>query len=175
MTDQTEAITTGLGTASESLGEAQQRISAAAAKADEIAAQAHAQYGMHAVARQLNEVSEILQAGYGLVGTSAQTLGRAASEVGKVHVGMSPDTVAKELAASSGLVDDARKEMFAGLDRLDQAITQTRMALDGAQPGPLVSLIEAAKQSVQDRALRDANSAQDGMAAVIAGGGQLGN
>jgi hypothetical protein len=69
----------------------------------------------------------------------------------------------------------ARKQMFAGLDRLDDAITRTRMALDGGQPGPLVSLIEAAKQSIRDQALRDANTAQDGMAAVIAGGGQLGN
>lgn len=49
---------------------------------------------------------------------------------------MSPDTVTKHLVAASGLVDDARQEMFAGLDRLDQAIAQTRTALDGAQPGP---------------------------------------
>jgi hypothetical protein len=39
----------------------------------------------------------------------------------------------------------------------------------------LVALIEAAKQSVRDPALREANGAQDAIAALIAGGGQLGN
>jgi hypothetical protein len=175
VSDETEAIITGLGKASEALSEAQRGIAAANAKADEIAAQAHAQYGMHAVARQLKEVGELLQVGHGLVGTSAQTLGRAAAEVGQVHVGMSPEEVTKHVSAASGAIDSARTQMFAGLDRLDDAITRTYAALQGAQPGPLVAMIEAAKQTVRDPALREANGAQDGIAALIAGGGQLGN
>jgi hypothetical protein len=53
---QTATIVTGLGTAPASLGEAQQRIAAGRAKADEVAAQAGAELGMHAVAQQLRQV-----------------------------------------------------------------------------------------------------------------------
>lgn len=175
MSDQVDAIATGLGRASQGLGEAQQQIIAASAKADEIAVQAGARLGMHAIARQLTRVSELLQAGDGLVGGSAQTLGRATARVAQVHAGMSPDQVTKHLTAASGLVDDARTEMFAGLDRLDDAIAQTHIALQGAQPAPLVSLIETAEHTIRDPALREANGAQDTMASLVAAGGQLGN
>jgi hypothetical protein len=175
MSDQTDAITASLNKASTGLGEAQKQVAAAGAKADEIAIQAHAQYGMHAVARQLKDVSEILQAGYGMLGTSAQTLARAAAEVGKVHAGMSPGLVIQHLTKANGEIDTARTQMFAGLDQLDNAITRVHAALDGAQPGPLVGMIESAKQTVRDPALREANTAQDAINAVIAGGGQLGN
>jgi hypothetical protein len=175
MSDETEAITAGMGRAAQGLSEAQRQLAAASAKADEIAAQAHAQYGMHAVARQLKDVSEVLQVGHGLLGNSAQTLGRSAAKVGQVHAGMSPGLVIKHLTEASGLIDAARTEMFSGLDQLDRAITQTYAALDGAQPGPLVGMVESAKQSVRDPALREANTAQDAINAVIAGGGQLGN
>lgn len=150
VSDETDAITAALGRASQGLAQAQQRIAAAGSKAGEVAAQAGGRLGMHAVARQLSQVGELLQAGHGLLGAGAQTLGRAAAEVGKVHAGMSPDTVTKHLTAANGMIDTARTEMFAGLDRLDDAITRTHAALHGAQPGPLVSMIEAAKDSVRD-------------------------
>jgi hypothetical protein len=87
---QTATIVTGLGTASASLGEAQQRIAAGRAKADEVATQAGAELGMHAVAQQLRQVGEVLQEGHELVGASAHTLSRATSEAGEVHAGMNP-------------------------------------------------------------------------------------
>jgi hypothetical protein len=175
VSDETDAIITGLVRASQGLGEAQQRVAAAGVKADEIALRAGAQLGMHAVARQLKAVGELLKVGHGLIGASTRSLDRAGAEVGQVHAGMSPGEVTKRVTAASGVIDAARTEMFAGLDRLDNAITRTYAALHGAQPGPLVAQIEAAKQSVKDPALREANGAQDAIAALIAAGGQLGN
>lgn len=174
MSDKIDEVTAALSRAAQGLVQAQQQIAAASNKAEEIAVQAGGHLGMHAVARQLSQVGELLQVGHGLVGTSAQTFGRAADEVGKVHAGMSPDTVTKHLTAASGVIDNARSEMFAGLDRLDDAITRTHVALEGAQPGPLVGMIEGAKDSVRDPALREANVAHDAIDALIAAGGQLG-
>jgi len=127
------------------LGKAQNAAAGAAAKADQVRSRA-AQSGFRGVAAGMSRVVEQLKQVQGNLANTAGTVEATVGVVEQVNDDMSPADVVSTLSPAAQKVDAVATGTSAVIKELDGVKAGVAAALRGGQPGPLVAMIDQAKQ-----------------------------
>lgn len=140
-----DKIVSELHRALEGLGRARTAAAQADAKAAEVQGRA-AQTGLRGVAENVARVREQLGRAQTLNATVGETLEAAVGIVQKVVGDMTPDEVVATLSPAAEKISGARTQIAAAVKELDGAKGQAAAALQGGQRGPLVTVVDQARQ-----------------------------
>lgn len=142
-------IVTELGYVRRDVADAGKRLGGVIAKTRQVAADA-ARLGAHAVAAHLDQVARELETARGTLAGAEKSVSDTTDQLDQAHRGATPQEVADLLSRADRIVQASGDGMLGGLDDMDRAEQLVRAALDGGQPGPLLSEIAAAKAAVRD-------------------------
>jgi hypothetical protein len=132
------------------VGDARQRIGGVIAKTRHVAAEAAQRLGTHAVATRLAQVEAELETAHGALTGAEQAANDATGRIAEVHGAVTPEGVVELLSRADEVIQTSGDRMLGGLDCLGRAEQLVRAALDGGQPGPLLSMTATVKAALRD-------------------------
>ncbi|WP_018351941.1 DUF6244 family protein [Longispora albida] len=161
----TAPILSALANAGVEISDAQATTATTIGHADRVRQQAHAQ-GLDGVAHSMSDVVTSIETVAASLGAAHAAVRDAEPPVRGIGSGTTPQEVRERLLASIAAIDTSTTAITACFPPLDTAESTVRTALAGAEPGPLLRLLDQVNQAAA-RGKRAAGTARNHAAAQI--------